>query len=258
MKILFIGDIFGQPGRETVKQLLSKLKEEHRIDLVIANGENAHHGNGISFDNYQELRDTGVDWFTSGDHIWGVKEFVGELDNPAIQVLRPVNYPAGVPGRGMVVIKVGSEDLTIMNLQGRSFMKQALDNPFLVFDQLFSQARGFIFVDFHAETTSEKNAFGHYVDGRAGAVVGTHTHVQTADERILPKGTAYITDVGMTGPRDGSVGGDLGQILPSFTKGLPFRLQPAEGPTQLNAVILEVEQGKAVSIHRLMETLPAS
>lgn len=255
MKILFIGDIFAQPGRDAVKALLPTLKQEHAIDLVIANGENAHHGNGISFDNYQELRDAGIDWFTSGDHIWGVKEFTQELDNPAIQVLRPANYPAGVTGRGIVTINVGGEEVTIINLQGRSFMKQALDNPFLAFDQLYMQANGFVFVDFHAETTSEKNSFGHYVDGRAGAVVGTHTHVQTADERILPKGTAYITDVGMTGPRDGSVGGDLGQILPSFTKGLPFRLQPAEGPMQLNAVIINVEQGKATEIRRLFHSI---
>ncbi|MEK7183962.1 MAG: TIGR00282 family metallophosphoesterase [Patescibacteria group bacterium] len=255
MKILFIGDVFAQSGRATVKQLVPKLRAEHGIDLVVANGENAHHGNGISFDNYQELRDAGVDWLTSGDHIWGVKEFVGELDNPVIQVLRPANYPDGVPGKGMVTIKVGSEDLTLINLQGRVFMNQAVDNAFLAFDRLVQDAKGFVFVDYHAEATSEKNTFGHYVDGRAGAVVGTHTHVQTADERILPKGTAYITDVGMTGPINGSIGADLDQVIPSFTKGLPFRLQPAEGPAQFCAVIVTIEGGKATSIERIFRVL---
>lgn len=255
MKLLFIGDVFGQPGREAVKQLVPELRLQHQLDLVIANGENMHHGNGISFDNYQELRDAGVDWLTSGDHIWGVKEFVGELDNPSIQVLRPANYPAGVPGRGMAQITVGSETITLMNLQGRVFMNQAVDNAFLAFDKLFEEAKGFIFVDYHAEATSEKNTFGHYVDGRAGAVVGTHTHVQTADERILPMGTAYITDVGMTGPMNGSIGANLDQVIPSFTKGMPFRLQPAEGSVQLNAVLVTIENGKAISIERISRVI---
>ncbi len=255
MKILFIGDVFGGPGRETVKQLVPELRLQYQLDLVIANGENAHHGNGISFDNYQDLRDAGVDWLTSGDHIWSVKEFVGMLDDSTIQVLRPANYPAGVPGRGIVQIQVGTETVTIMNLQGRVFMNQAVDNAFLAFDRLYQEAKGFVFVDYHAEATSEKNTFGHYVDGRAGAVVGTHTHVQTADERILPKGTAYITDVGMTGPMNGSIGADLAQVTPSFTKGLPFRNQPAEGPTQLNAVIITVENGKAKSIERVFQII---
>ena len=255
MKLLFIGDIFAQSGREAVKRFVPELRQELGLDLVIANAENAHNGNGISFDNYQEIRDAGIDWMTSGDHIWGVKEFVGQLDDPSIQVIRPANYPAGVAGRGVVEIQVGSEKLTLINLMGRVFMNPAVDNAFLAFDRIMESAKGFVLVDYHAEATSEKNTFGHYVDGRAGAVVGTHTHVQTADERLLPKGTAYITDVGMTGPMDGSVGADLAQVTPSFTRGLPFRLVPAEGPTQLNAVVITVENSKATDIQRIRRVI---
>ena len=254
MKILFIGDIFGKAGRDAVKQIVPALRQTEAIDLVVANGENANHGNGISFDNYQELRDAGVDWLTSGDHIWSVKEFVGQLDDPTIQVLRPANYPAGAPGKGMATVNSAGETITLLNLQGRVFMNQAVDNAFLVFDRLYESAKGFVLVDYHAEATSEKNTFGHYVDGRAGAV-GTHTHVQTADERLLPKGTAYISDLGMTGPMDGSIGADLSQVIPSFTKGMPFRLQPAEGPAQFNAVIIEVDHGKATGIRRVFQRL---
>ncbi|MBI2589647.1 TIGR00282 family metallophosphoesterase [Candidatus Berkelbacteria bacterium] len=253
MNILFIGDIMGRPGRTIVKQLAPKMRDQYQLDLVVANAENAHHGKGISLGIYEELRSAGVDWLTSGDHIWNVKEFMPELDNPKIQALRPANYPAGVPGRGLVSFEVGHESVTLINLQGRVFMNANLDNPFLVADSLLLKSKGFILIDFHAETTSEKNTFGHYVDGRAGAVVGTHTHVQTADERLLPQGTAYISDVGMTGPMEGSIGADLDYVTPSFTKGLPFRLEPAEGPGQFNAVLLKVENDKAQSITRIFE-----
>lgn len=251
MNILFIGDIVGHPGRETVKALLPDIREQERIDLVVANGENAKHGNGLDIAAYDELREAGVDWFTGGDHTLSQRDFLPLLDAPSTQALRPANYPAGVPGRGMAVLHAAGEDITLLSLQGRVFMRALVDNPFSVADQLLKEARGFVLVDFHAEATSEKNTLGHYLDGRVGAVVGTHTHVQTADERVLPKGTAYISDVGMTGPANGSVGANLENALKSYTHGLTFKNEPAEGPTQLNAVVIGVEHGKATGIRRI-------
>ncbi|MCA9388778.1 TIGR00282 family metallophosphoesterase [Candidatus Berkelbacteria bacterium] len=250
MRILFIGDIFGRPGREAVKKFLPEIKEQEQIDFTIANGENARHGNGMDLDIYSDLTEAGVDYFTGGDHSFSIKEFLPLMDDPKTRVLRPANYP-GAPGRGLAIVEVGIENLTIINLQGRVFMRQQIDNPFLIADQLIKESKGFIFIDFHAEATSEKNTFGHYVDGRVGAVVGTHTHVPTADERILPKGTAYISDVGLTGPRNGSIGADLKQVIPSFTKGLPFKLAPAEGETVLNAIVIETKDNQAISIKRV-------
>lgn len=254
MKILFIGDIFARPGRETVKKLLPELKQEHGIDFVIANGENARHGKGIDADIYEELSQAGIDYFTGGDHSFDIKEFLPQMDNPEIRVLRPANYP-NAPGKGLASVKVDNEDLTIINLQGRVFMRQQIENPFLTLDSILKTTRGFVFVDFHAEATSEKNSFGHYADGRIGAVVGTHTHVQTADERILPNGTAYISDVGMTGPLNGSIGASLDEVIPSFTKGLPFKLIPASGDMILNAVVIETDGLLAKSIKRVSKIL---
>lgn len=252
MKILFIGDIFGSAGRQAVKHFVPILKEKEQIDLVIANGENARHGDGITLAIYEELKLVGVNWFTGGDHSFSNPEIFSIYND--IQVLRPLNY-SEAPGRGVASFKVGSDEVTLINLQGRVFMKQAVENAFLMFDNAIKNAKGFVFVDFHAEATSEKNTFGHYIDGRAGAIVGTHTHVQTADERILPKGTAYISDVGMTGPMNGSIGINYQNVLPSFTKGLPFRREPATGPIQFNAVIIETDGQKAKSIKRVFEIL---
>ncbi len=253
MKILFIGDIFGRAGRKAVKYFVPKLREEENLDLVIANGENARHGNGFSLEIYDELKGAGVDWFTGGDHSFSNQNLFSIYSE--IDVLRPLNY-TDAPGRGMVSLRLKNEDVTIINLQGNVFMRQAVANPFLEIDKILPSAKGFIFVDFHAEATSEKNTFGHYIDGRVGAVVGTHTHVQTADERILPKGTAYISDTGMTGPMNGSIGASIKTTLPSFLEDKPFKLEPADGPIQFNGVVIETSGAQARSIKRIFEILP--
>ena len=255
MKILFLGDIVARSGRRIVREFVPKLREEYGIDVVIANGENARHGRGISLETYQDLMASGVDYLTSGDHIWADQEFVGPLSQESTKVLRPANYPQGVPGRGMATINVNGEPLTIMNLQGQVFMHANLENPFHTFDALLPKAKGFIFVDFHAEATSEKNSMGHYLDGRAGAVVGTHTHVQTADERVLPGGTAYISDAGMCGPLNGSIGADFSGVMQSFLQALPFKYEPASGPAQLNGVLIETDGERAKSIERVQRFL---
>lgn len=253
MKLLFIGDIAWRSGREAVAQLLPDLRRELGIDFVIANGENAKHGSGLTLEIYEELTASGVDYFTSGDHIWKHPDFFAALDDPSVRVLRPTNY-VDVPGKGVAEVSVGVETLTIVSLQGTVFMNHHVENPFRSIDRILASAKGFVFIDFHAEATSEKNTMGHYVDGRAGALVGTHTHVQTADERLLPKGTAYITDAGMTGPMNGSIGVDIQSVLPMFLRGLPSRFEAASGPAQLNGVVVTVEQGKASSIERVRRT----
>lgn len=255
--ILFIGDIFGRGGRRAVRELLPNLVKEFDVDLVLANGENARHGDGIDRATYDELSGYGIQWFTTGNHVWASREFVPLFDQPSIRVLRPANYPVGVPGRGVAEIEVNGEMVTLVNVQGKTFMNTNLENPFHSIDNILERARGFVFVDLHAEATSEKNTFGHYVDGRAGAVVGTHTHVQTADERLLPKGTAYITDVGMTGPRNGSIGVAVEAVLPSFLKGMPPKTsEVATGVMQLNAVVIRFSGNKAKSIERVFRILP--
>ncbi len=250
MKLLFLGDIAWRAGREIVAHLLPGLRKEFDLDLVVANGENARHGSGLSLEVYEELRAAGVDWLTSGDHIWRFRDFIPQLDRPDIQVLRPYNY-AGAPGRGLVTIEVGAQHVTLANLMGTVFTGQHVDNPFAAADSIVRQAKGFTLVDFHAEATSEKNTLGHYLDGRVGAVLGTHTHVQTSDERLLPKGTAYITDVGMCGPLDGSIGVAIESVLPNFLHGMPSKHEEAEGLTQLCGVVLTVENGKATAIERV-------
>jgi metallophosphoesterase (TIGR00282 family) len=254
MKLLFLGDIFGRPGRRIVRELLPSLRSEFGIDFVIANGENAKHGKGPSLATYEELITSGIDYLTTGDHIWDDTELMTQLNRSELKILRPANYEEAV-GRGRAVVEVGGQKLTIINLLGQVFVRGTTANPFRTFDELVQQAEGFVFVDFHAEATSEKVSFGHYVDGRAGAVVGTHTHVQTADERLLPKGTAYISDVGMCGPLNGSIGADLSQVLPSFLHGYPFKLEPASGPMQLRGVVIEIANDKAVSIERIQREL---
>jgi len=233
-----------------VRDLLPEIKAEHGIDYVIANGENAKHGRGPNLAVYEELIASGIDYVTTGDHIWDDAEFMTQLGRPDVKVLRPANYEGAV-GRGMVVVEVAGQKITIMNLLGTVFVGRTVANPFRTFDSLMEHAEGFVFVDFHAEATSEKNSFGHYVDGRAGAVIGTHTHVQTSDERLLPKGTAYLTDAGMCGPMNGSIGADLQYVMPSFLEGYPFKLEPADGPVQLNGVMITVENGRATAIERI-------
>lgn len=250
MKLLFLGDIAWRAGREIVAELLPGLRSEFALDLVVVNGENARHGSGLSIEVYEELRRAGIDWLTTGDHIWKNRDFLPYLDQSDIHVLRPANY-AGAPGRGVATIEVGTQVVTIANLLGTVFMNAHVDNPFTTVDRIIDESKGFLMIDFHAEATSEKNTLGHYVDGRAGAIVGTHTHVQTSDERILPKGTAYITDAGMCGPLDGSIGVAIETVLPNFLHGLPSQHEAAEGPRQLCGVVLTVKDGQATAIERV-------
>ena len=255
MRILMIGDIIGQPGRRTVRSLVSDMRREHGIDLVIANGENTAGGFGLTVDTAYELLDSGIDILTSGNHIWDQKEMIPHLDE-GLPVIRPANYP-DAPGRGSLV----QDNVMVINLQGRVFMP-ALDCPFRTADRILQEARisglpPVIIVDFHAEATSEKQAMGWYLDGRVGAVLGTHTHVGTVDARILPKGTAYLTDVGMTGPMNSVIGSEAGAVLERFLTAVPQRLPVAPGPTVLNSVLVEIDtdSGIAQSIQRLDRTL---
>jgi 2',3'-cyclic-nucleotide 2'-phosphodiesterase len=259
MRILFIGDIVGRPGRDLVRVGLAGLVDQHRIDLVIANAENAAAGFGITRDIGDQLLDWGVDVMTSGNHIWDKKEALDYIGAES-RLLRPANYPAGAPGNGSCLAR--SRDgvsVGVINVMGRVFMP-LVDDPFAVvlkeIEALRPRAR-ILFVDFHAEATSEKVAMGWHLDGRATAVVGTHTHVQTADERILPKGTAYLTDVGMTGPHDSIIGVETEAALGKFLSGLPARFETATGNPRLNAVIVEADEqtGRAIDIERLSYSL---
>lgn len=250
MLILAIGDIIGKPGRWAVRELLPRLRQEYGVDLVIANGENAAGGIGLTPDTAQELLAAGVDVLTSGNHIWAQKEIIPYLDGE-MPILRPLNYPPGVPGRGYIV----RNGALVVNLIGRTFMSN-LDCPFRGMDQLLAELRPkppVIIVDFHAEATSEKMAMGRYLDGRVSAVLGTHTHVGTIDAQVLPKGTAYVTDIGMTGPMDSIIGDDAEMVLQRFLTALPHRLSVGTGKVMLNAILVKVDDksGRAVSIERL-------
>jgi hypothetical protein len=250
MRVLMLGDVVGRPGRRAVAQLLPSLREELGIDLVIANGENAAGGRGLTLATAGELFAAGVDVLTSGNHIWDQKEVLPHLDGE-LPILRPLNYPPGVPGHGYLV----HEGTLIVNLMGRVFMG-SWDCPFRAFDSLLQKVDPLpskIIVDFHAEATSEKVAFGWYADGRTSAVLGSHTHVATADPRLLPKGTAYITDVGMVGPLDSVIGVRTQAVLERFLTQTPTAMPVAEGTVIFNSVLVELDglTGKAVSIARL-------
>lgn len=254
MRILFIGDIFGKPGRRVVSEVLPDLREKHSLDFVIANGENAAGGMGITRETAVEILRS-VDAITLGNHVWKKKDIYAYLDEER-RVVRPANYPAGAPGCGSRVFSLdGGISLGLVNLCGRVFMDN-LDNPFTVVEQILETLipeTDVILIDFHAEASSEKMAFACYVDGRVGAVVGTHTHVQTADERILPGGTAYITDVGMTGPVDSVIGVKKELIVSKFLTMMPNKFEVAEGEAVLSAVMIDFDAstGKATGIERL-------
>ncbi|MTH51791.1 TIGR00282 family metallophosphoesterase [Bacillus mangrovi] len=255
MKLLFIGDIVGSPGREMLKTYLPRLKSSYRPDCTIVNGENAAHGKGLTEKNFHELVEAGAQVVTMGNHTWDKREITDYIDKTP-NLIRPANYPEGTPGKGMFFQKMGNKEIAVINLQGRTFLP-AIDCPFRKADELVEEARKrtpYIFVDFHAEATSEKQAMGWYLDGRVSAVVGTHTHVQTADERVLAKGTAYISDAGMTGPYDGVLGVAQEPVIRRFLTSLPARFDVAEGRTQLcGAVItLDSKTGMAQSIKRIL------
>jgi len=260
MRILFIGDIFGRPGRTIVKERLAEVMQVQEIQLVIANGENAAAGFGITPSLAEDLFELGVDVITTGNHIWDKREIVdyfasadGNPHSPARRVLRPANYPPGMPGWGMYQGRKGDVAYAVINLQGRVFMGSN-DDPFRVADQLLKEIEAkVVLVDIHAEATSEKIAMGWYLDGRVTVVVGTHTHVPTADERVLPGGTAYITDVGMTGPYDGVIGVKKELILNKFLSNMPIRFEAATGDAQMCAIVVDCDEetGRARSITRL-------
>lgn len=255
MKILFIGDVVGSPGRDMVKEYVPKLRNKYKPDVTIVNGENAAGGKGITEKIYQGFLEAGAQVITLGNHSWDNREIFDFIDD-AKYLIRPANFPEGNPGKGIVYVPFGSKEIAIINLQGRTFLPP-IDCPFLKVDELVKEAKKrtpYIFVDFHGEATSEKQAIGWYLDGRVSAVVGTHTHVQTNDYRILPEGTAYITDVGMTGPYDGILGMDREVVLKRFLTALPVRFEVSKGRTQLNGVIIELDKkdGKAKSINPII------
>ena len=255
MRILFIGDIVGRPGRELVRRGLAALVEHHAVDLVIANAENAAAGFGITREIGDQILDWGVDVMTSGNHIWDKKEAIDYIGAEP-RLLRPANYPAGVPGNGSYLARTeDGRSVGVINVMGRVFMLN-IDDPFTVVSREIEAMRSrtqVIFVDFHAEATSEKIAMGWHLDGRVTALVGTHTHVQTADERILPRGTAYLTDVGMTGPHDSVIGVETEAALGRFLNAMPARFETATGNPRLNAVLVEADEktGLATRIERL-------
>ena len=273
MKLLFIGDIVGQPGRRAVKELVPKLRETHGLDFVIANGENSAGGNGITTAIANELFSYGVEVITSGDHVWDQKEVIELLENEK-RFLRPFNYPPGTPGRGSGVFEIPSSKfqipdprpqtpdpmlIAVLNFQGRTFMPP-LENPFVLAREEVARLRQqtkIIFVDMHAEATSEKIAFARMLDGQVSAVVGTHTHVQTADEQVFPGGTAYLTDAGFTGPHDSVLGREIEPIIKRFLTGMPQRFEVAKNRVLLHGAVIEIDEatGRAVKIQRVSEAV---
>jgi 2',3'-cyclic-nucleotide 2'-phosphodiesterase len=255
VKVLFIGDIFGEPGRRALARAVPRLVAQRQIDIVIGNGENAAGGFGITPELAEELFDLGLAVITTGNHAWDKKEILDYFPREP-RLLRPANYPDGVPGYGSVVVESASgEQLGVLQLMGRAYMP-TLDCPFQVAKKEMAALKkrtAAVIVDMHAEATSEKMAMGHYLDGEAVAVVGTHTHVQTADDQILPKGTAYVTDIGMTGPLHSVIGVKKELAIEKFLTGMPRRFEVASGPSVFCAVLLELDArlGKALTIERV-------
>jgi hypothetical protein len=259
MNILFIGDIVGSIGRQAVKKLLPNLVDRYKIDIVIANGENAAAGFGITEKTASEIFSCGISIITTGNHVWDKKEAIPYIAKEH-RILRPLNYPPGVPGAGSIVLSTPKGKIGVLNMAGRVFMPP-FDCPFRTGKEEVERIREqtpVIIVDLHAEATSEKTAFGYYLDGMVSAVIGTHTHVQTADEKILPGGTAYITDAGMTGPQVSVIGIDKDQIVDRFLTQMPRKYDVAEGKGILAGVVVEIEpeSGKATAIQRIQVTTP--
>ena len=255
MRILFVGDVVGRPGRRILKPAIAQLRAEHAPDLIVVNGENASRGAGLTRQAFDEIVRAGADVITTGNHVWDRKEIFGFIDDHP-RLLRPANYPEPVPGNGVCILQAADGTPTaVVNILGRLFVGD-YDDPFRTIDRILDELDGrveVVLVDFHAEATSEKIAFGWHVDGRVSAVLGTHTHVPTADERVLPGGTAYITDVGMTGPHDSVIGVDKQAALERFLTQRPVRFFPASDDVRLSGVVLEVSpaDGRAESIRRV-------
>jgi 2',3'-cyclic-nucleotide 2'-phosphodiesterase len=259
MRLLFLGDIIGEPGRKAVMQNLAALREELAVDFVIVNGENSAGGRGITPKIAIDLLRAGVAVITTGDHVWDQKDLAPWLATEP-RVLRPLNYPPGVPGAGSIVLETAKGAVAVMNVQCRTFMNQPLENPFLTAAaevEVLRQQTPVIFVDVHGETTSEKTALAHHLDGKVSAVVGTHTHVQTADERILPGGTAFLCDAGMCGPENSILGREPQGILARFLNNMPSQFPIGRDPVRLCGVVVEVDvaSGRALTIQRLQRVI---
>ncbi|MFC1618247.1 TIGR00282 family metallophosphoesterase [Patescibacteria group bacterium] len=257
MKFLFLGDIVGKAGRKAVREVLPNLRQELAVDFVIANGENLAHGSGATRKTIEEVQEAGVDFFTSGNHIWQTKEAEEILQDKTLPIIRPANYPEGTPGDGYRIIEVGaSKRILIANVLGQVFFNENCDSPFRTLDKILeetaSEKLDAIIVDAHMEITSEIQAFGFYLDGRVSAVIGTHTHVPTADARVLPKGTAFVTDAGMVGVRDTSLGVDTDVIIKQMLTQRPQKFaRPEEGLCRVDGVVFEIEKRKASKIERV-------
>jgi metallophosphoesterase (TIGR00282 family) len=255
MRVIVTGDVVGKPGRRILCETLKWLREKHKAELVVANVENAAGGAGIIPRIADEILSAGVDVMTSGNHIYDRKEILGYIEKEA-RLLRPANYPADAPGRGLWLgTSISGTPIAVINVQGRIFMP-VTDCPFRAVDKILAEINGrakVVIVDHHAEATSEKLAMGRYLDGRVSAVIGTHTHVQTADEQILPGGTAYITDLGMTGPHDGIIGIESSLVLTRFLRAIPVHFEPAKSDVRLNGVVVEIDEqtGRSTSIKRI-------
>ena len=254
MKILAVGDIVGSAGINELKARLKGIKEKENIDFVIVNGENSAEGMGITERNFNDIISQGVDVITMGNHTWGKKDIFKFIDDP--KIIRPANYPEGVVGKGYNIYSCKDKKIAVINLMGRVDINILTENPFLIAKKIIEKIQNqvdIIIVDFHAEATAEKIALGHYLDGKATAIFGTHTHVQTADEKILPNGTAYITDIGMTGPEHSVIGMDIKASIKRFETTLPERYKIAEGNSIFNGVIFEIDDktSKATSVRRI-------
>lgn len=263
MRILFLGDIVGEPGRNAVMKHLKSIQQDHKIDFTIVNGENAAGGRGITPKIANQLFKEGVDVITTGDHVWDQRELAEHL-NQEPKILRPLNYPEGTAGSGCIVVDTPEGKLAVLNAQGRTFMGQALENPFILLEtkvaKLKAEGVQMQFLDFHAETTSETIAMGYHLDGKVSAIIGTHTHVQTADERILPKSTAHLTDAGMCGPETSVLGRSAESVVYRFKSSMPTRFPVAKGPVRLCGAIIDIDPatGKATQITRYNRLLTAS
>jgi len=251
LHILAIGDVIGNPGRHALNVLLPRLRQELNLHMVIANAENSAGGIGVTPETAKEMLNNGVDVLTSGNHVWAQKDILNYLDSD-MPLLRPLNYPPGVPGKGYLI----KNRIMVVNLIGRTFFAYSYDCPFRAMDKLLADVKDrppVIIVDFHAEATSEKVALGRYLDGRVSAVLGTHTHVGTIDSQVLAKGTAYVTDIGMTGPADSVIGDEFESVLPRFLTQIPHRLAVGKGKVTFNGILLNIDEnsGKTVSINRI-------
>jgi 2',3'-cyclic-nucleotide 2'-phosphodiesterase len=257
LRLLFLGDIIGEPGRKAVIEMVPKFKQEWAIDFVVVNGENAAAGRGITGRINIDLLRAGVAVITSGDHIWDQKEVISYIETEP-RLLRPINYPPGTPGRGSIVLETAKGKVGVINVQGRTFMQPSLENPFRMVDEEVRRLRAetpVILVDMHAETTSEKIAIGRFLDGKVSVVVGTHTHVQTADEQIFPGGTAFICDAGMCGPTESVLGREIQPIIQRFVSSMPVNFPVAKGRVKLHGILVDVDPatGKAKTIRRIAE-----